>query len=108
MRKQTICICKKTNNLHMQKNKDTDQLCSNCTANQRLCFCHMDSTIPLLLFSEVASFLLFSETVQGGLCRTWSETPMLVFSHTGSFVAAEIFGGACKGILCDFGKLGYK
>ena len=36
MRKSTIRIC---------ENKDADQLCSNCTADQRLCFLHTDSTI---------------------------------------------------------------
>ena len=29
--------------------KDADQLCSNCTADQRLSVRHSDSTIPLLL-----------------------------------------------------------
>ena len=36
---QLICIC---------KNKAPDQLCSNCTADQRLCVCFSDSKIPLL------------------------------------------------------------
>ena len=40
IRKPTICIC---------ENKGTDQLCSNCTADQRLCFHYPDSTIPHLL-----------------------------------------------------------
>ena len=39
MRKPAFCIC---------KNKDADQLRSNCAADQRLCFHYMDSTIPLL------------------------------------------------------------
>ena len=43
----TICIC---------ENKDADQLCSNCTADQRLCFRYTDSTIPLLLKYEKSSF----------------------------------------------------
>ena len=43
MRKSTICIC---------ENEDVDQLCSNCTADQRLCFRHTDSTIPLLFISK--------------------------------------------------------
>ena len=47
MVKPTICIC---------KNKDADQLCSNCTVDQRLCFHHTDSIIPLLLISKVSSF----------------------------------------------------
>ena len=54
MRKPMICIC---------ENKDADQLCSNCTADQRLCFRHMDSTIPLLLISKVSSFQLYAVTV---------------------------------------------
>ena len=39
MRKAAFCIC---------KNKGSDQLHSNCAADQRLCFCLIDSTIPLL------------------------------------------------------------
>ena len=31
MRKPVFCIC---------ENKDADQLCDNCTADQCLCFCH--------------------------------------------------------------------
>ena len=46
MRKLAFCIC---------KNKDTDQLCSNCTAEQRLCFRFTDSTIFLLLLSKISS-----------------------------------------------------
>ena len=38
------------------KNKGTDQLHSNCEADQRLCFHYMDSTIPLLLKPEISSF----------------------------------------------------
>ena len=37
--KPFFCIC---------QNKGADQLRSNCTADQRLCFCNTDSTIPLL------------------------------------------------------------
>ena len=44
MGKPTICI---------GENKDADQLCSNCTADQRLCFRYSDSTFPLLLISKV-------------------------------------------------------
>ena len=41
MRKPTICIC---------ENKDTDQLCGNREADQRLCFRYTDSTVsPLIL-----------------------------------------------------------
>ena len=47
MRKPTICIC---------ENKDADQLRGNREADQRLCFRYTDSTIPLLLKSEISSF----------------------------------------------------
>ena len=77
MRKSDFCIC---------KNKAADQLCSNCTADQRLCFCYMDSTIPLLLKSKISSFQPVSVTVQPSLCRTCSETTLLVFPRGGSNV----------------------
>ena len=47
MRKTTICIC---------ENKDADQLRGNREADQRLCFRYMDSTLPLLLKSEISRF----------------------------------------------------
>ena len=47
IRKPTICVC---------ENKGADQLCSNCTADQRLCFRYTDSTIPLLLKYKISSF----------------------------------------------------
>ena len=47
MRKPAFCIC---------QNKDADQLCGDRIADQRLCFCHIDSTIPLLSKSERARF----------------------------------------------------
>ena len=47
MRKPTICI---------GKNKDADQLRGNREADQRLCFRYSESTIPVLLKSEISSF----------------------------------------------------
>ena len=47
MGKPTICIC---------ENKDADQLRSDCEADQHLCFRYSDSTISLLLKSEISSF----------------------------------------------------
>ena len=47
MRKPTICI---------GENKDADQLRGDREADQRLCFRYSDSTIPLLLKSEISSF----------------------------------------------------
>ena len=61
------------------ENKGADQLRGNREADQRLCFRYSDSTIPLLLKSEISSFWLFSELVQVGLCQTWSETPKTGF-----------------------------
>ena len=70
MGKPTICI---------GKNKDADQLRGYREADQRLCFRYSDSTIPLLLKSEISSFQPASVTVQPDLCRTYSETTLLVF-----------------------------
>ena len=47
VRKPDFCIC---------ENKDADQLRGNREADQRLCFRHLDSTIPLLSNSEISSF----------------------------------------------------
>ena len=38
----------------LRENKGADQLCSNCTADQRLCFRFMDSTIPPLCIPEIS------------------------------------------------------
>ena len=70
MRKNNFCIW---------ENIATDQLCSNCTADQRLCFRYRYSTIPLLPKSEISSLKPSSVVVQPGLCRTWSETPKTCF-----------------------------
>ena len=48
-----------------------DQLCSNCTADQCLCFRYSDSTI---LLSEFSRLYPISVTVQADLCQTRSET----------------------------------
>ena len=73
MRKLFFCIC---------ENKDADQLRSNCTADQRLCFRYTDSTIPLLPKSESSSRKLPFVIVQPVLCWTWSETPKTGFLKT--------------------------
>ena len=67
MRKPTFGIC---------KNKDADQLRGNR---------YLDSMIPLLSKSEISSLWSSSVAVQPGLCRTRSETRILVFSRHGSF-----------------------
>ena len=45
VRKSAFCIC---------KNKDADQLRSNCAADQRICFRYINTTIPLLSKTEIA------------------------------------------------------
>ena len=47
MRKPDFCL---------GENKGADQLRGNREADQRLCFRYSDSTIPLLLKSEISSF----------------------------------------------------
>ena len=81
MRKPAFCIC---------ENKDSDQLRSNCAADQRLCFRYTDSTIPLLPKSEISSLLPSSVGLQPGLCQTWSETP-----KTGFLTARLVFMDVC-------------
>ena len=78
MGKPTICI---------GENKGADQLRGNREADpQRLCFRYSDSTIPPLLKSEISSFLPASVLVQPGLCRTCSETTVLVFPRDGLYI----------------------
>ena len=68
MRKPTFCIC---------ENKGADQLCSNCTADQHLCFRYIDSTIPLLPKAETSNLYPYYVALQLGLCLAWSETQVL-------------------------------
>ena len=70
IRKPDICTC---------KNKDAYQLRSNCAADQRLCFCYTDRTIPLLCNPQISSLYPSSVAVQPGLCRTWLEYPKTRF-----------------------------
>ena len=46
----------------------------NSAADQHICFRYIDSSIPLLLRSNISSRYLSSVAVQPGLCRTWLET----------------------------------
>ena len=82
MRKQDFYLC---------ENKGADQLCSNCTADQHLCFCYTDSTIPPLLIPKFldSSFLLWMYK------PVWLEIPGPVFSRHGSFDSL-VFGKKLK------------
>ena len=70
----------------MGENKDADQLRGNREADQRLCFRYTDSTFPPLLIPKFSRSWVSSVTVQAGLCRTWSEPKLLIFSRTGSYI----------------------
>ena len=85
MRKPTLNIC---------ENKGADQLHRNCEADQPLCFCYMDSIIPLLSKSKLSSLKLSSLLVQLGLCNTCSET-VLLFSRD----AAKIYLTSSKTVI---------
>ena len=93
VRNPAFCIC---------KNKDADQLSSNCEADQRLCFRYTDSTIPLLPKSQISMLYPSSVAVQPGLCRTWSENLKT------SFLASRLICYLChenKGavqLICTF------
>ena len=72
-------------NMSRRMGKPTICIGKNKGADQRLCFRYMDSTIPVLSKSKISSLLPCTVTVQLGLCRTWSEPKLLVFSRTGSY-----------------------
>ena len=58
VRKPDFCLC---------ENKGADQLRGNREADQRLCFRYTDSTLSLLIKSEISSFYAASGTVHVGL-----------------------------------------
>ena len=80
--KPTICI---------GENKGTDQLCSNCTADQRLCFHCRDSTISQLSHFpkfEISSYhLLWLHSL---ICVRSGRNQNVGFSH----VKAQLFLGS--------------
>ena len=72
MVKPTICIC---------KNKDADQLRSNCEADQRLCFCYMDSAISILYIQSSKLLACFCDCT-GWFISDLVGDPNCWFSHT--------------------------
>ena len=80
--------CEKTNNLRCRKQRCKSA--SNRKVDQRLCFSYTDSTLTLLLKSEISSFKPVSVTALTGLCRTCSETTLLVFSRGGSNIVVSM------------------
>ena len=84
VRKQDFCL---------GENKGADQLLGNREADQRLCFRYTDSTLSLLIKSEISSFYAASGTVHVGLCQTWLETP-----KTGFLVSRLIYLWGLDGV----------
>ena len=75
MRKQDFCLW---------ENKGTDQLRSNCEADQPLCFCYTNSTISLLK-SEILSSSLLLRLYRPVCVRPGRKPWRTVFSHRSSF-----------------------
>ena len=83
MRKPDFCVC---------KNKDADQLRSNCAADQHLCFRYTDSTIPLLRYHN--------QKFQASSHLLWLYSPVSVgpgrkprrpvFSQQGSYMLLQV------------------
>ena len=65
------CITRKPD---ICKNRGADQQWGKYAADQRLCFCCLDSPK-----SEISSLWPSSVAVQPGLCHTWSEIPKTGF-----------------------------
>ena len=57
--------------LHIYAKTGADQLHGNHPTDQCLCFCCIDSRIPLLLKSEISNILPCSVAEQPSLCRTY-------------------------------------
>ena len=87
VRKPDFCLC---------KNKGADQLCSYCTADQRLCFRYRNSSIPPLFLPKIFRLLLSSVTVQASLCQTWLETQIVGFSRVTAQINIEVPGFSGK------------
>ena len=70
VRKPAFCIC---------ENKDANKLRSSCAADQRLCFCYIDSTDPLFSKSEISSLKASSVAVHLVCVGPGRETPKTGF-----------------------------
>ena len=98
MGKPTICI---------GENKGADQLRGNREADQRLCFCYSDSTIPLLLKSKISSFYSSFLCLYRPVCVRPVRKPHCWFSHEAAHITSIWF---CKfplesWILCTIHQL---
>ena len=80
MRKPAFCLC---------ENKDTDQLCGNRTADQRLCFRYIDSTIPLLPKSGIFKPLAIFDGCTAWFVWGLVGNPEDRFSHNEALLSAQ-------------------
>ena len=76
MRKPTVCI---------GENKGADQLCSNCTADQHLCYRPFDSKMPLLF----KLLTIFCDCTVWFVSDLVGKAKLLVLSRTGSFYTCK-------------------
>ena len=104
MGKPIICI---------GENKGADQLCSNCEADQRLCFRYAVSTIPLLSKSIMSSLYNHLLRLYSPVCVGPGRNPNCWFSHIHAhFLPSErkknsdlfIFLTSLLVASCHFGK----
>ena len=76
-RKPDFCLC---------ETKGADQLRSNCEADQRLCFRYTDSTLSLLIKSEIQASLLLLGLYMSVRVRPGRKPRRPVFSRRGSLI----------------------
>ena len=83
-----FCLC---------ENKGADQLCSNCTADQRLYFRYADSKIPLLRTDKISSLCFcdctdrfFSDLVGNTKDRFSRVAAQIMVAHFDSFTSWKI------------------
>ena len=71
------------------ENKDADQLRGDREADQLLCFCYTDSTIPLLHKSEISSLYALPVAVQQLFVQNLVGNPEDQFSHNEAQIRAH-------------------
>ena len=90
MRKPTFCI---------YENKSAGQLRSNCEADQRLCFCYMDSTI----LPKFQPLTILCDSRFSSVCNGPVRTPRCWFSHDATHcLRSKALGGRGRPHGCAF------
>ena len=86
-RKPDFCLC---------ENKGADQLRSNCEADQRLCFRYTDSTLSLLIKSEISSFYAASGTGHVGMLPPYNYPTKTQKAYTYGWFDLKCFLGRLR------------